>query len=82
MRGRKVSATVGGDEGLGPGQWCPYISRSPPSCRCCSCSEWKFEVPTFTTFSPSARSSGQLPSALRTHGQWGQKQGMGHALGS
>lgn len=35
------------DQGFGP----PYTSQSLPLCRCCSRSDWKFEVPPCTTFS-------------------------------
>lgn len=37
----------GWDQDYGP----PYTSQSLPPGRWCSCSEWKFKVPPFTTFS-------------------------------
>ena len=70
--------------GRGWGQGCgpPSTSQSLPLCRCCSGSEWKFEVPPFIAFSRDRQVFSQLSSALGTHGWWGQKQGIGLGLGS
>ena len=42
----------------------------------------RVKVPPFTAFSPGPHVFHQLSSALGALGWWGQKQGIGHGLGS